>query len=82
MTTQSSTLVHAHSLLNHLKSHPSTIEQLTQWVVEQYGQDVRFRTCSREGFSLPEMIDFFKARQKIIEVDGKWQTNPERVCNH
>ncbi len=52
--------IHAHKVLNLLREQPMTREQLEQTVIEQFGTEARFRTCSpREGFDLDSLLAFF-----------------------
>ncbi len=74
--------IHAHKVLNLLRDKPMTREQLEQTVIEQFGADARFRTCSREGFDLDSLLVFFVEKQKVIENQGQWELNIERVCSH
>ncbi|MFC5079022.1 hypothetical protein VTH8203_04658 [Vibrio thalassae] len=74
--------IHAHQVLNLLRDKPMTREQLEQTVIEQFGAEAHFRTCSREGFDLDALLVFFVEKQKVIENQGQWELNIERVCSH
>ncbi|MFM2666965.1 YecH family metal-binding protein [Vibrio mediterranei] len=74
--------IHAHKVLNLLREQPMTREQLEQTVIEQFGTEARFRTCSREGFDLDSLLAFFVEKQKVIENQGVWELNIEKVCSH
>ncbi|EDL51674.1 hypothetical protein VSAK1_12385 [Vibrio mediterranei AK1] len=74
--------IHAHKVLNLLREQPMTREQLEQTVIEQFGTEARFRTCRREGFDLDSLLAFFVEKQKVIENQGVWELNIERVCSH
>ncbi|CAH0527359.1 YecH family metal-binding protein [Vibrio hippocampi] len=77
-----STNVHAHKVLNLLKQQPMTRESLVAEVKEQFGEEVSFHTCSREGFDLDSLFSFFVQNQKVVEKEGVWHLNLERVCSH
>ncbi|GAL29237.1 hypothetical protein JCM19239_761 [Vibrio variabilis] len=36
----------------------------------------------REGFDLEALLAFFIEKQKVIENEGLWTLNIERVCSH
>ncbi|MCY9873679.1 YecH family metal-binding protein [Vibrio barjaei] len=74
--------IHAHKVLNLLREQPMTRELLEKTVIEQFGTEARFRTCSREGFDLDSLLAFFVEKQKVIENQGVWELNIERVCSH
>ncbi|OIQ24368.1 YecH family metal-binding protein [uncultured Vibrio sp.] len=74
--------VHAHAVLNLLREQPMTEETLRDVVNKEYGRDVTFRTCSRNGFELDALLEFFKEKQKVTVEQGVWQLNAERVCSH
>ncbi|GAL23379.1 YecH family metal-binding protein [Vibrio maritimus] len=76
------TSIHAHKVLNLLREQPMSREQLEQTVLDQFGADATFRTCSREGFDLEALLAFFIEKQKVIENEGLWTLNIERVCSH
>ncbi|EGU37635.1 hypothetical protein VIBRN418_19183 [Vibrio sp. N418] len=74
--------IHAHKVLNLLREKPMTKQELSDAVSEQFGEQAQFRTCKQEGFQFDTLFDFFLQREKIIEVEGKWTINVERVCGH
>ncbi|MGR5221058.1 YecH family metal-binding protein [Vibrio parahaemolyticus] len=76
------TSIHAHKVLNLLRDQSMTREQLEQKVIELFGDDAQFRTCSREGFDLDSLLAFFIEKQKVLENHGVWELNVERVCSH
>ncbi|MFA0087268.1 hypothetical protein BCU70_18315 [Vibrio sp. 10N.286.49.C2] len=76
------TAIHAHKVLNLLRDKAMTRDDLVTAVHDQFGKNAEFRTCSREGFDLETLLSFFIEKQKIIEQQGLWQLNVERVCSH
>ena len=51
-------------------------------IVERFGKDATFYSCSESDMSPDEMIDFLKARGKFIEGDDEFAFNHEGACNH
>jgi len=78
MTTE----IHAHKVLNLLKEKPMTEAELCQAVSEEFGDQATFRTCKLNGFNLESLLEFFIQREKVVQLDGKWAVNLERVCSH
>ncbi|MEZ9232076.1 YecH family metal-binding protein [Vibrio amylolyticus] len=74
--------IHAHAVLNLLREQSMTEEALRDVIVKEHGNDVRFRTCSRNGFELDGLLEFFKEKQKVTVENGVWSLNAERVCSH
>lgn len=74
--------IHAHKVLNILREQPMTEHELVLAVTDMFGEHVSFRTCKQADFTLSELMAFLVEREKIIEMDGKWSVNVERVCNH
>ncbi|MGF1685211.1 YecH family protein [Photobacterium japonica] len=78
------TQVHAHNVLNMLLAAetPYTRESLTQAVEAEYGEAVRFHTCSQEGLTLEALLTFLLDRRKVVQDGDILMANPERMCNH
>ncbi|MCK6265743.1 YecH family protein [Vibrio sp. ZSDE26] len=74
--------IHAHAILNMLREQSMTEEALREAVMKEYGSDVKFRTCSQNGFDLEALLAFFQQREKVFVADGVWTLNAERVCSH
>ncbi|MGR5254165.1 YecH family metal-binding protein [Vibrio astriarenae] len=74
--------IHAHKILNLLREQPMSRKALQQTIAQEFGQDAVFRTCKLNGFSLDELLAFFFARDKVIEVEGRLQINEANVCSH
>jgi probable metal-binding protein len=81
MTTSGSNL-HGHTILKQLTHMPMTLSELRSWLAAEFGDHIEFHTCSQEGLSFEDIIGFFQAREKIVEIDGKWQTQTQNVCGH
>ncbi len=73
--------IHVHEILNHLKQQPLSEAALTEWVVAQWGENARFHTCSQQGLSFSEVLEFAPP-QKIFDEMGELSVNTARVCNH
>ncbi|WP_036801287.1 YecH family metal-binding protein [Photobacterium marinum] len=76
--------IHAHNVLNMLLAAeaPYTKESLKQAVIAEYGEDVRFHTCSQEGLTFDALLTFLLDRRKVVENGDTIAANKERMCNH
>lgn len=59
-----------------------TRESLQVDIVSRFGPEARFCTCSAEGMTAAELVDFLEARGKFVSQDGGFNTSPDRVCRH
>lgn len=76
--------VHAHNVLNMLldAETPFTLEALKQAVFVEYGEDVRFHTCSQQDLTLDALLVFLLDRRKVIQDGDVITANRDRMCNH
>jgi probable metal-binding protein len=51
-------------------------------IKERFGADARFYTCSAEGMTAAELIEFLAQRGKFIEKADGFSTAPDKICNH
>ena len=60
-----------------------TRNELRAAIIDRFGEDTTFYTCSATGMSPDAMIDFLKARGKFIEAgDGGYAFNENGSCGH
>ena len=64
------------------KDKAFTRETLCSAIVEEFGEEARFYTCSEEDMTADELVDFLKAKGKFIEGDSGFNTSPDKICNH
>ena len=76
--------IHGHEVMSMLvdADRPLTRAELEAAILENFGPDARFHTCSAEDMTAAELIAFLDARGKFIEADGKVSTEASRICNH
>ena len=51
-------------------------------IVARFGAQSRFHTCSAEGMTPAELLDFLGARGKFIEDGEGIRTERSRICEH
>lgn len=76
--------VHGHDVLNMMLANDKgwTRESLLQALVEKYGENSHFHTCSAEGLTANELIDFLQSRGKFVEVEQGFNTQVSKICKH
>lgn len=51
-------------------------------IVERFGEEARFFTCSAANMTAEELIGFLAGRGKFIEEDEGLRMEPDRMCQH
>ena len=76
--------IHGHEVMQMMieSGRAFTRAELEQIIVERYGADARFHTCSAQGMDAPALVEFLAARGKfVVSADGL-RTDPDRICDH
>lgn len=78
------TSIHGHEVLNMMLADGQswTTERLVAAVVEKFGDTARFYTCSEEGMTARELVDFLAERGKFIPAEEGFVTHKSKICNH
>ncbi|MCP5518384.1 MAG: YecH family protein [Verrucomicrobiales bacterium] len=76
--------VHGHEVLEMMvnSGRGYTRESLRQEILDRFGPEARFHTCSAEGMSADELIEFLAARGKFVDASAGFRADPARICNH
>lgn len=76
--------IHGHTVLNMLldAEAPYSLDSLKQAIFAEYGEDVRFHTCSQQDLTFDALMAFLLDRRKVIKDGDKITANRERMCNH
>ena len=71
--------IHGHEVMKMMlaKGCSFTRETLTDAVVEEFGEDARFYSCSQKDMTVSELIDFLQSREKFIGKDDGFNTSPD-----
>lgn len=51
-------------------------------IIERFGEEARFYTCSADNMTADELIAFLQARGKFVDAAGGLTTEPGKMCNH
>jgi probable metal-binding protein len=78
------TQIHGHEVIAMmLQSRRSyTRESLTAAIVAEFGASARFFTCSADGMTPAELIDFLEARGKFTSTADGFMIDAAQVCGH
>lgn len=76
--------VHGHEVMQMMieSGKAYTRDSLRADILDRFGPEARFYTCSAEGMSADELIDFLEARGKFRSDADGFTTDPSKICNH
>ena len=77
-------MAHGHEVLHMMEGHNyATKEELIKAIEAQFGMEERFHTCSAEGMTATELVDFL-ARKGKFKPSGQEQftVDSSKICNH
>ena len=78
-------MTHGHEVLHMMEGNSyTTKQQLIDAIVERFGADEQFYTCSAEGLTAAELVDFLEARGGFMPATGNdnFTVDITKVCNH
>lgn len=74
--------IHAHEVLHMMEGNNyADNEALRSAVVERFGAEQTFNTCSREGLDIDSLILFLKEKGKFKPSCGGFTMDITKVCN-
>lgn len=76
--------VHAHEIMHMMleKDEVFSRESLARAIVERFGTDATFCSCSASGMDVESVIDFLESRGKFVAGATGFNTARDRICNH
>jgi probable metal-binding protein len=51
-------------------------------IIERFGAEARFYTCSAENMTPDDLIAFLRARGKFVEAAEGFKTDQGKMCDH
>lgn len=57
-------------------------ESLAQAIIERFGVDAKFHSCSQAGMDVHAVIDFLESRGKFVARADGFNTAQDKICNH
>ncbi len=84
MHSTSTPSIHGHEVMDAMQASGLlfTRDSLASFIVERFGAAARFHTCSAEGMTARELVNFLADRGKFVGTEEGFTLNPVRVCQH
>ena len=51
-------------------------------IIERFGEDTKFYTCSADNMTVDELLVFLEERDKFIHEGEGFRTEPDKMCKH
>jgi probable metal-binding protein len=76
--------IHGHDVMQMMVESKDTYtkESLEAAIHQKYGADARFYTCSAEGMTAKELIEFLEKRGKFVSSTNGFSTEASKICSH
>jgi len=76
--------IHAHEVMHMMLEQDGGFsrESLAHAIIERFGANARFRSCSASGMDVKTVIDFLESRGKFVASDDGFNTAQDKICNH
>lgn len=76
--------IHGHEVMKMMIESGATYtrDTLRAAMVERFGEEARYHTCSAQDMTAETLIVFLAERGKFIAGDEGFRTQPDRICNH
>lgn len=76
--------IHGHDVMKMMLDNGEsyTKDTLRTAIVDRFGEDTRFYTCSAENMTSGELVEFLAERGKFIETEAGFTTATEKICSH
>lgn len=76
--------IHGHAVMQMMVESQAayTTESLKAAILEKFGADARFYTCSAENMTAEELIAFLENKGKFIPKAEGFSTSPDKICSH
>lgn len=76
-------MAHGHDVLHMMEGNSyATKEELVKAIIEHFGKDERFHTCSADNMDAAELVDFLTARGKFMSAEDGFTVDASKICNH
>lgn len=76
--------IHAHEVMRLMLELDSDFsrESLGLAIIERFGADAKFHSCSQSGMGVNAVIDFLESRGKFVARADGFNTAQDKICNH
>ena len=78
------TKIHAHEVMHMMleKGGGFSRESLEAAIIERFGADARFHSCSASDMDAQAVVDFLAKRGKFVLRGAGFNTAQDKICNH
>ncbi len=76
--------IHGHEVMQMMleSSQGFTNDSLKQAIIERFGENARFHTCSARDMNAEQLIEFLAARGKFVTAGAGYSTREDKICRH
>lgn len=74
--------LHAHEVLNMMGTKTYTEDRLKKEIVDTFGADTRFYTCSADNLDAGQLVEFLKQKGKFKPQEEGFAFDETKRCNH
>lgn len=76
--------IHAHEVMHMMLETDGAFsrESLEKAIVERFGADARFRSCSASNMDARAVVEFLETRGKFVAREDGFNTARDRICDH
>jgi len=76
--------IHGHEVIEMIiqAGKAYTRDSLRADIVNRFGAEARFYTCSADNLTADELITFLEARGKFRDAGTGFTIDQEQICNH
>jgi probable metal-binding protein len=75
-------MIHGHEVLDMMQGHSYSEKSLLEAIIEKFGADARFYTCSAENLTAQGLIDFLKEHGKFKPMGDGFTVDTTKVCEN
>ena len=76
--------IHAHEVMHMMLETGGgyTRDSLEEAIVERFGSEARFRSCSASGMDAQAVVAFLESRGKFVAQGVGFSTARDKICDH
>ena len=75
-------MTHGHEVLDMMQGHSYSEKSLLEAIIEKFGSDERFYTCSADNLTAQELIKFLKEHGKFMPMEEGFTVDKTKVCEN
>lgn len=75
-------MIHGHEVLDMMQGQSYSEKSLLEAIIEKFGADARFYTCSAENLTAQGLIDFLKEHGKFTPMGDGFTVDTTKVCEN